>query len=134
MSRALYRVLVKLHPPAFRREFAWEMLWIFDETALSGSTRPLFGDALVSLMRQWLLRTGWWKFVLIAAGALFQMGIGGILWFSFGRVPGPTGVPMDQHPELAAMMRLCALVAVGLLGSVLLLVFWWRGLARRIGG
>jgi len=133
MRRALYRCLLNMHPPAFRREFACEMLLIFDESAAAASTRPLFADALVSLLRQWLLRTGWWKFALVAAGALLQLSIGGILWFSFGRFPGPTGLPVDQHPELAAMMRLVALVAVGLLGSVLLLVFWWRGLARRIG-
>lgn len=28
----LYRCLVRLHPAAFRREFANEMLWIFEET------------------------------------------------------------------------------------------------------
>ena len=33
--RTLYRYLVHLHPPAFRREFAAEMIWIFDEAAES---------------------------------------------------------------------------------------------------
>jgi hypothetical protein len=130
MTRTLYRCLLTLHPPAFRREFSSEMLCIFEE---AGPSPSLFADALLSLTRQWLLRTGWWKFAVIIAGTLFQMGIGGILWLSFGKFPGPTGLPVDQHPELAAMMRLGVVVALGLLGSVLLLVFWWRALARRIG-
>ena len=33
MSRSLYRLLLNLHPPAFRERFAAEMLWIFDEAA-----------------------------------------------------------------------------------------------------
>ena len=130
MTRALYRCLLNLHPPAFRSEFSSEMLCIFDE---AGPTRALFADALLSLTRQWVLRTGWWKFAIIILGTLFQMGIGGILWLSFNKFPEPTGLPVDQNPELAAMMRLGAVVAIGLLGSVLLLVFWWRGLSRRIG-
>ena len=35
MIRAIYRVLLWLHAPAFRRQFAAEMLWIFDESAES---------------------------------------------------------------------------------------------------
>jgi CubicO group peptidase (beta-lactamase class C family) len=54
--RHLYRCLVQLHPAEFRREFADEMLWIFDETSARGSTGALFTDALVSLARQWILR------------------------------------------------------------------------------
>ena len=55
-SRSLYRCLLRLHPPSFQREFADEMLWIFDEIAAKQSTLPLFGDGLVSLGRQWVLR------------------------------------------------------------------------------
>jgi Beta-lactamase class C and other penicillin binding proteins len=66
--RDLYRCLVRLHPAAFRREFASEMLWIFDETSARGSTVSLFADALASLARQWLLRPLWQK--LPARGAI----------------------------------------------------------------
>ena len=52
-SRSLYRCLLRLHPPSFQREFADEMLWIFDAIAAKQSTLPLFGDGLVSLGRQW---------------------------------------------------------------------------------
>src|SRR5437899_4138187 len=55
-SRSFYRCLLRLHPPSFQREFANEMLWIFDEIATKQSTLPLFGDGLVSLARQWVLR------------------------------------------------------------------------------
>src|SRR5882724_698107 len=55
-SRSLYRCLLRLHPPSFQREFSDEMLWTFDEIAAKQSTLPLFGDGLVSLARQWVLR------------------------------------------------------------------------------
>jgi len=61
VTRNLYRVLLRLHPAAFRREFADEMLWIFDETSVRGRTAPLFADALASLARQWVLRSPWGK-------------------------------------------------------------------------
>jgi hypothetical protein len=33
LLRFLYQCLLQLHPPAFRRRFAPEMLWIYDEIA-----------------------------------------------------------------------------------------------------
>jgi hypothetical protein len=60
--RSLYRLLIRLHPPGFRRRFEDEMLLIFDETAASGqSTALLLGDALVSLFRRWVLRRAGWS-------------------------------------------------------------------------
>ncbi len=55
-QRLAYGVLVRMHPRAFREEFADEMLWIFDEAREHESTVPLFADAVTSLGRQWLLR------------------------------------------------------------------------------
>jgi hypothetical protein len=57
-SRAIYRFLVGLHPPAFQARFGDEMLWIFDEVARSRGTLSLFGDVLLSLGRQWVVRSG----------------------------------------------------------------------------
>ena len=57
LSRSLYRCLLRVHPAQFRREFAEEMLWIFDEVTARDSAVPLLVDALVSLGRQWTLRT-----------------------------------------------------------------------------
>jgi hypothetical protein len=56
MLRSLYIQLLRLHPSAFRTRYGDEMLSIYDEAARSGQPWPLFGDACVSLGRQWLLR------------------------------------------------------------------------------
>ncbi len=52
--RALYAILVRLHPRTFRRHFGDEMLSIFDQT--SANRLAFLGDAVFSLLRQWLLR------------------------------------------------------------------------------
>jgi hypothetical protein len=52
---ALYSTLVRLHPRAFRQRFGEEMLSIFDATPDSNRS-ALAGDAMFSLLRQWLLR------------------------------------------------------------------------------
>lgn len=56
MLRSLYIQLLRLHPAPFRQRYGDEMLSIYDEAARSGRPWPLFGDACVSLGRQWLLR------------------------------------------------------------------------------
>jgi hypothetical protein len=56
MIRFFYAFLLRMHPARFRRRFSQEMLWIFDQAAPQGRTAPLFGDALLSLWRQWTLR------------------------------------------------------------------------------
>ncbi|MGC4056064.1 MAG: EF-hand domain-containing protein [Paludibaculum sp.] len=56
MLRSLYIQLLRLHPAAFRQRYGDEMLSIYDEAARSGRPWPLFGDACLSLGRQWLLR------------------------------------------------------------------------------
>ena len=64
LSRSLYRCLVQLHPPAFRRQFAPEMLWIFDEIADHDARIELFTDALASLARQWVVRVAIQKLLI----------------------------------------------------------------------
>jgi Ca2+-binding EF-hand superfamily protein len=56
MIRWLYIRLLGLHPPHFRERFAGEMLWIFDQEGPGGAPR-LIGDAAISLVRQWCLRS-----------------------------------------------------------------------------
>jgi enterochelin esterase family protein len=68
MTRLLYQFLVLLHPLGFREQFGDQMVCIFDESA-GRKTLPLLGDGLVSLIRQWLLRSSMWKF---ATGAVFS--------------------------------------------------------------
>lgn len=82
MTRTFYRWLIGLHPPAFRLQFASELLWIFDESRDESGAARLFYDAVISLLRQWLLRSGMWKWILAAiAGALpVLIGFGSFLF------------------------------------------------------
>jgi len=73
MTRSLYRSLLWLHPPAFRREFAGEMLWIFDEAATTEGSGRLLADGLVSLLRQWIVGCGVWKVLAAMCGAIIQI-------------------------------------------------------------
>lgn len=56
MGRRLYCWLVGLHPRRFREDFGEEMIAIFDQVAEHRERGALCIDALVSLLRQWLLR------------------------------------------------------------------------------
>lgn len=82
MNRALYRWLIALHPPAFRLRFEPELLWIFDESRDESGAAPLVYDAAISLLRQWLMRSGMWKWVFAGiAGALpVLIGFGSFLF------------------------------------------------------
>jgi hypothetical protein len=82
MTRTLYRWLIGLHPPAFRLRFEQELLWIFDESLDAFGAAPLLYDAFGSLLRQWLVRSGMWKWVVGAiAGALpILIGFGSFLF------------------------------------------------------
>jgi hypothetical protein len=68
MRRSLYRALIELHPARFRDRFGDEMLWVFDEAGRDRAPR-LFADAVLSLLRQWLLRSNLWK---MASGAVIS--------------------------------------------------------------
>jgi len=59
--RFVYALLISLHPPSFRKRFAPEMLWVFEEAASSWGAGSLFCDAILSLLRQWLIRSELWK-------------------------------------------------------------------------
>lgn len=92
--RSLYRYLLLLHPPAFRRQFAGEMLWIFDEASASEGSLRLLGDGFVSLLRQWMLGCGAWKLAAGAALAIMQLlALSGLA--SFQR---QAGSPIRQLP------------------------------------
>ncbi len=61
MLRSVYRGLLWLHPPYFRERFGDEMLSIYDQAAGRMAAGKLVGDALVSLVRQWVLRPAYWQ-------------------------------------------------------------------------
>jgi hypothetical protein len=60
MLRSLYRSVLRLHPPGFRRRFGAEMLSIFDQATGVGASFRLLTDAWLSLARQWALRWEFW--------------------------------------------------------------------------
>jgi hypothetical protein len=62
--RFVYALLISLHPPSFSERFAQEMLWIFDEAANSWGAGSLLRDAILSLLRQWLIRSELWKWLV----------------------------------------------------------------------
>jgi len=66
--RSLYHALIELHPARFRDRFGDEMLCVFDEAGRDRAPR-LFADAVLSLLRQWLLRSNLWK---MASGAVIS--------------------------------------------------------------
>ena len=86
MTRTLYRWLICLHPPAFRLRFGQELLWIFDESFDASGGAPLLYDAAISLLRQWLMRSGMWECVLkwvvgsIAGAVPLLIGFGSFLF------------------------------------------------------
>ena len=132
--RLLYRILLWLHPPAFRRQFADEMLWIFDETAGAAALWMLLGDALISLARQWLFRSGAWKLLAAGAGGFVQITIGGLGLFFVRRfhVAEPPGLrPPVESSDLARLMYMVVCVFGGVVSSVLALALWVKNFTGR---
>ena len=82
MTHTLYRWLIRLHPPAFRLRFEEELLWIFDESHDASGAASLICDAAVSLLRQWVVRSGMWKWALggIAGALPVLIGFGSFLF------------------------------------------------------
>ena len=56
----LYRCVLRLHPPEFRRRFGEEMLSIYDQSTGRFSSVRLLLDAVFSLARQWIFRPEFW--------------------------------------------------------------------------
>jgi hypothetical protein len=151
VNRLLYRCLLWLHPPSFRREFSAEMLWIFDESVAGSGARILLSDALRSLTRQWVLRSGSWKIVLAVSLAMFQLTLGSVGTLFFGRrqvkhfVPAPPALANSpfgdvslSHASLAHapitvefLVYLALFVVAGLIMMVLLLVSSLNRIPRR---
>ncbi len=138
MTRLLYRSLLQMHPTAFRRRFAAEMLCIFDEVA-AGATMALFADAVVSLARQWFLRTGAWKAIAALLGAFFQVTIGGFSYFFFSRHSGLVTRPVPGSfpvlpPGSAELIQLMLWISGCIVVIVLLTTLWVRNFTRRVEG
>lgn len=88
---SLYVLLIRLHPASFRKRFGGEMLWIFDETANSWGVGALLVDAILSLLRQWLIRSELWKWFVAAIASAVP------LLIAFGRFL-PWDRPLSPQP------------------------------------
>jgi hypothetical protein len=71
--RFFYAFIIRLHPPSFRNRFAQEMLWIFEEAADSWGAASLFRDGILSLLRQWLIRSEFWKWLVAAIAGVVPL-------------------------------------------------------------
>lgn len=125
MTRRFYASLLRLHPPAFRRRFANEMLWVFDEALVSEGAVVLLFDLLISIMRQWLLRSGVWKAALAIALAAVQVTVGGFGWFFFNpRIPADQGgAPITPTTAVTPVMDDLMRVTLCSFGIVFVAVF-----------
>lgn len=134
MIRIAYRALLWLHPPAFRRQFADEMLWIFDETRGKQAAALLFSDAPISLARQWLLRSGAWKFAVAGAGGLIQVMLVGFGFMLVRQMHVLLRVGLDAGVERLDLTRLIYIAAGavgGVMCSIIALTLWLRSFIGR---
>jgi len=126
MKRRFYRLLLWMHPPGFRDQFADEMLWIYDEAASGNGNRAFFRDALGSLARQWLIRRRAWTVVLAALAAASQAALlTPMVRFPSHKIAGanaPLAVSQaDQH--LAVLIFAAASGVVLMVGIAAMRVF-----------
>jgi Ca2+-binding EF-hand superfamily protein len=96
MIRRLYCLTLRLHPARFRREFAEEMLWIFDQAATAGRRMRFLGDGLLSLVRQWALREDYGEAAAEAGAPMFQ-----------------SIAPLHLRPAVLCNAALAAMVSLG---------------------
>jgi hypothetical protein len=141
--RTLYRGLVYLHPTAFRRQFGAEMEWIFDETVRDESGRPLklVADVLISLARQWILRSKLWIFALAALGGVIPFVLGfEIISRTTGFMGGPIrhrhlvrpAVEALNQDATAPFLLLTAVITVMFIsGTMIFAITWFRYSQRR---
>ena len=124
MSRGLYRFILRLHPLAFRRKFAEEMLWIFDEAAAAEGTWLLLRDGFVSLARQWLRGSEYWKILAALAAAVLQVTVAGavILAAGYSHSSSYPAAPIG----MLGLIHLTVWLVAGILFTVLLTVLWFR--------
>src|SRR5579862_689388 len=110
MLRAVYVCLIRLHPPAFRRRFADDMLSIFDQETGRLSAIRLVADAALSLLRQWTIRSQYWHEPQPAAVAA-----GGALSFPTLDKPGPASRTLFSGivPSVAVFCIFCLALLYG---------------------
>src|SRR5580658_5900695 len=134
MMRFLYCCLLWLHPAVFRRQFADEMLWIFDKHAPAHGSGRLFVDGCVSLARQWLVRTAAWRFAAAAGGALLQSIVLGRFLLSGHIFTAGHRVTPAEISENTILLRALLPITICVLLFVIVLVLWLSYFARQRSG
>ena len=76
MLRYLYNGMLWLHPPAFRRRFGEELLFIFDEARRDRGSWSLIADGAFSIARQWAFRSALWIWCVALLGGMISIVIG----------------------------------------------------------
>jgi DNA-binding PadR family transcriptional regulator len=118
IAARLYSLLARLHPQAFRERFGQEMICVFDEVGATWRPR-LFVDCLISLARQWLLRSDYWKVAASGAGAVALLAAAATAWLA---AMGWTNALVVQalRPDGSMPMGGALLLASGILVAMLL--------------
>lgn len=137
----LYLFLVRLHPPAFRRQFGDEMELIYEE---SGRPLRLLGDMFISIIRQWLFRSRIWIFALAGIGGTipFALGLGflSVARSWFGMPPhvrrihaiAAGGVVRGvSQPLTEPFLMLTSTIAVMFISGTMILTISWFSYAQR---
>jgi len=127
MTRRLYRWLVLLHPPAFRRRFGPELLCIFDD-APPGEAWAMVGDGMISLFRQWILRSRFPIILAACAGAAVQFGFGSLIWSrlvgrSVAHSSAFLSIARTAHDNAMVLLLIAGVITVLVLSGTLLSVW-----------
>ena len=133
MFRHLYRFVLLVHPPAFRRRFAEEMLCTFEESSASEGPLTLVLDGVVSLARQWVLRSGAWKIAFAIVGGCLEVTVGGLIWIALGHAKPSFHRPTSTL-ETTATESLVRFIVSSTCAIVLLVawaVLWMRNFSKR---
>src|SRR5579885_1808918 len=129
--RWLYRSMLWMHPPSFRRRFASEMLCIFDESGQRGIS--IYNDCFISLLRQWGLRSGLWKVIPAVIGGCLQVSAGALLALLAWRVRGGQSSPahvLSDH-EMRGLINLIVVLAGAVIFMVIALSMWLKSFIVR---
>ena len=128
MSHILYKLILKMHPRAFRCRFSDEMLSIFEEKSEHQFPLALLLDCLRSLVRQWMRQTNCWKLPIPICGAFLQ-----VLWFVYPR-KGHQNWPENQQ-SLTPYLREFTVVTLATLCALFFLILslaaWTLRVQRR---
>jgi hypothetical protein len=131
LDARVYRAALYLYPPAFRRDFAQEIVRLFDETRqdvlMESSVNGLWrfrartiADLSVAIVRQWL-RTGW---PLIAAlSVLYPLTAASALSSLWRRLL--IVLPRDSADPDVALLEMLAAVVTLIVAATIILTFWF---------